>query len=118
MDSGSAPRARKGIDFSSLRWNSRRVAETLLIGAIGGIIFDAVRFPAGWLAGAMVFCAGAALAVRGAGDQHREDLLLVLVPELPGIPGQQSPVGPLQVLLIGHVAIPPARSSRFSATAA
>ena len=67
MDSGSVPRARKGIDFSSLRWNSRRVAETLLIGAIGGIIFDAVRFPAGWLAGAMVFCAGAALAGRPIG---------------------------------------------------
>jgi membrane AbrB-like protein len=67
MDSGSAPRARKGIDFSSLRRNSRRVAETLLIGAIGGIIFDAVRFPAGWLAGAMVFCAGAALAGRPIG---------------------------------------------------
>ena len=39
-------------------------------------------------------------------------------PELPRIPGQQSPVGPLQVLLISHVAIPPARSSRLSATAA
>ncbi len=49
--------------------------------------------------------------------QHREDLL-PFRPELPGIPGQQSPVGPLQVLLIAHVAIPPARSSRFSATAA
>ena len=62
--------------------------------------------------------AGAALAVPGVGHQHREDLLLVLPPELPRIPGQQPPVGPLKVLLIGHVAIPPARSSRRSATAA
>ena len=62
--------------------------------------------------------AGPALAVRGAGHQHREDLRPVLPPELPGIPGQQPPVGPLKVLLIGHVAIPPARSSRLSATAA
>src|SRR6516165_1112528 len=48
--------------------------------------------------------ARAALAGPGPGHQHREDLLPVFSPERPGIPGQQSPVGPLEVFLIGHVA--------------
>jgi uncharacterized membrane protein AbrB (regulator of aidB expression) len=56
MDPGSAPQVSKGAGGGSLRRDSRRIAETLLIGAIGGIIFTAVRFPAGWLAGPMVFC--------------------------------------------------------------
>jgi len=41
-----------------------RAAESLLIGAAGGLLFDAARFPAGWLAGSMVFTAVAALAGR------------------------------------------------------
>jgi membrane AbrB-like protein len=41
-----------------------RLAESLLIATIGGALFDAARFPAGWLAGAMVFAAAAALAGR------------------------------------------------------
>jgi len=40
------------------------LAESLLIATIGGYLFDAARFPAGWLAGAMVFAAAAALAGR------------------------------------------------------
>lgn len=50
-----------------LRRNSLQAAETLLIGAAGGVIFTAARFPAGWLAGAMVFCAAAALLGRPLG---------------------------------------------------
>jgi len=41
-----------------------RVVESLLIGAVGGFLFDAARFPAGWLAGSMVLAAAAALAGR------------------------------------------------------
>jgi uncharacterized protein len=41
-----------------------RVLEALLIGVAGGFLFDLARFPAGWLAGAMVFAAVAALAGR------------------------------------------------------
>src|ERR1700680_3314682 len=41
-----------------------RLLESLLIGSAGGLLFDAARFPAGWLAGAMVFAAVAALAGR------------------------------------------------------
>jgi membrane AbrB-like protein len=41
-----------------------RLAESLLIATIGGYLFDAVHFPAGWLAGAMIFAAAAALAGR------------------------------------------------------
>lgn len=41
-----------------------RIAETLLTAAAGGFLFDLARFPAGWLAGAMVFAAAAALAGR------------------------------------------------------
>ncbi|MFY9828183.1 MAG: AbrB family transcriptional regulator [Rhodoplanes sp.] len=50
-----------------LRRDSLQAAETLLIGAAGGVIFTAARFPAGWLAGAMVFCAAAALLGRPLG---------------------------------------------------
>jgi len=41
-----------------------RLIESLLIGAAGGYLFDAAKFPAGWLAGSMVFAAVAALAGR------------------------------------------------------
>ena len=41
-----------------------RIVESLLIGAVGGFVFDAARFPAGWLAGSMVFAAVASLAGR------------------------------------------------------
>src|SRR6266849_3230693 len=41
-----------------------RIAESLLIGAAGGFLFNAAKFPAGWLAGSMVFAAVAALAGR------------------------------------------------------
>ena len=41
-----------------------RIVESLLIGAAGGFLFNAARFPAGWLAGSMVFAAVAALAGR------------------------------------------------------
>src|SRR5215467_2353039 len=41
-----------------------RIVESLLIGAVGGFLFDAARFPAGWLAGSMVFAAVASLAGR------------------------------------------------------
>src|ERR1700730_6084852 len=40
------------------------VVESLLIGAAGGFLFDTARFPAGRVAGAMVFAAAAALAGR------------------------------------------------------
>jgi membrane AbrB-like protein len=41
-----------------------RVGQSLLIGAAGGFLFNAAKFPAGWLAGSMVFAAAAALAGR------------------------------------------------------
>ena len=41
-----------------------RIAESVLIGAVGGFLFNAAKFPAGWLAGSMVFAAAAALAGR------------------------------------------------------
>ncbi len=41
-----------------------RIAQSLLIGAVGGFLFNAAKFPAGWLAGSMVFAAVAALAGR------------------------------------------------------
>jgi membrane AbrB-like protein len=41
-----------------------RTAESLLIGAVGGFLFDAAQFPGGWLAGSMAFAAVAALAGR------------------------------------------------------
>jgi uncharacterized protein len=61
---------RRGIDRRSMPQAEassdkiRRIAESLLIGAIGGFLFDAAKFPAGWLAGSMVFAAVAALAGR------------------------------------------------------
>jgi hypothetical protein len=42
----------------------RRTIETLLIAGAGGFLFDLARFPAGWIAGAMVFSATASLAGR------------------------------------------------------
>ena len=42
----------------------RRTIETLLIAGAGGLLFDYARFPAGWIAGAMVFSAAASLAGR------------------------------------------------------
>ena len=48
----------------------RRTVETLLIAGAGGFLFDLARFPAGWIAGAMVFSAGAALAGRPLGLPH------------------------------------------------
>lgn len=41
-----------------------RMAESLLIGAAGGFLFNAARFPGGWLAGSMIIAAVAALAGR------------------------------------------------------
>jgi membrane AbrB-like protein len=48
----------------------RRTIETLLIAGTGGFLFDLARFPAGWIAGAMVFSATAALAGRPLGLPH------------------------------------------------
>jgi membrane AbrB-like protein len=48
----------------------RRTVETLLIAAVGGFLFNLAKFPAGWLAGAMVFCAAASLAGRPLGIPH------------------------------------------------
>jgi membrane AbrB-like protein len=45
----------------------RRTIETLLIAGTGGFLFDLAKFPAGWIAGAMVFSAVAALAGRPIG---------------------------------------------------
>ncbi|MGZ5852842.1 MAG: AbrB family transcriptional regulator [Xanthobacteraceae bacterium] len=42
----------------------RRFVETMLIAAAGGALFDLAKFPTGWLAGALVFVAAAALAGR------------------------------------------------------
>jgi hypothetical protein len=44
--------------------------ETLLIAGAGGFLFDLARFPAGWIAGAMVFSATASLAGRPLGLPH------------------------------------------------
>jgi uncharacterized protein len=49
---------------SSLSLKLIRMAESLLIGAVGGLLFNAARFPGGWLAGSMSFAAVAALAGR------------------------------------------------------
>jgi uncharacterized protein len=40
------------------------IAQSLLVGASGGFLFNAAKFPAGWLAGSLVFAAAAALAGR------------------------------------------------------
>jgi membrane AbrB-like protein len=45
----------------------RHAVETLLIAATGGFLFNFANFPAGWIAGAMVFSATAALAGRPLG---------------------------------------------------
>src|SRR6476646_5161017 len=42
----------------------RHLSETLLVAFAGGFLFDLARFPAGWMAGAMVAVAIAALAGR------------------------------------------------------
>ena len=49
-------------DTSRLKY--RNLVESLLIGGIGGLALNAARFPAGWLAGAMLFTAVAALLGR------------------------------------------------------
>jgi membrane AbrB-like protein len=49
---------------SASRLKLFRIAESLLIGAVGGFLFSAAKFPAGWLAGSMLFAAAAALAGR------------------------------------------------------
>ena len=41
-----------------------RLLESVLIGTLGGYLFNLAKFPAGWLAGAMIFSAVAALAGR------------------------------------------------------
>lgn len=45
----------------------RRTIETLIIAGAGGFLFDYAKFPAGWIAGSMVFTATAALAGRPIG---------------------------------------------------
>jgi uncharacterized protein len=42
----------------------RAIAETAALAGLGGFLFNLAQFPAGWLAGGMVFCAVAALAGR------------------------------------------------------
>jgi uncharacterized protein len=49
-------------DTSRLKY--RNLVESLLIGGIGGLALNAAEFPAGWLAGAMLFTAVAALLGR------------------------------------------------------
>jgi uncharacterized protein len=49
-------------DTSRLEY--RNLVESLLIGGIGGLALNAAGFPAGWLAGAMLFTAVAALLGR------------------------------------------------------
>src|SRR5262252_7545560 len=49
---------------STSRQKLVRIAQSLLIGAVGGFLFNAAKFPAGWLAGSMLFAAAAALAGR------------------------------------------------------
>ncbi|MBI3436291.1 MAG: AbrB family transcriptional regulator, partial [Proteobacteria bacterium] len=51
------------LNRSRLR-RSRDFAESVAVAATGGALFDAAGFPAGWLAGAMLFAALAALAGR------------------------------------------------------
>jgi membrane AbrB-like protein len=48
----------------SARSTYRNLFESLLIGGIGGFLLDAAKFPAGWLAGSMLFTAAAALLGR------------------------------------------------------
>jgi uncharacterized protein len=49
---------------ASLRDGFVRLAETLIIGAAGGAVLGLLRFPAGWLSGAIIAVAAAALARR------------------------------------------------------
>jgi membrane AbrB-like protein len=49
---------------ASLALKLSRTAESLVIGAVGGFLFNAQNFPGGWLAGSMIFAAAAALAGR------------------------------------------------------
>jgi uncharacterized protein len=46
------------------RLKFRNLVESLLIAGVGGFLLDAAKFPAGWLAGAMLFAAVAALLGR------------------------------------------------------
>ncbi|MFO1100998.1 MAG: AbrB family transcriptional regulator [Xanthobacteraceae bacterium] len=62
-----SPSSERLAEAGWLRRDSLQAAETLLIGAAGGAVFAAARFPAGWLAGAMIFCAAAALLGRPLG---------------------------------------------------
>src|SRR5271157_667575 len=62
-----SPSSKRLAEAGWLRRDSLQTAETLLIGAAGGVIFTVARFPAGWLAGAMIFCATAALLGRPPG---------------------------------------------------
>jgi uncharacterized protein len=50
--------------FSGYSQPIRRLAESLSIAALGGVLFNAAGFPAAWLAGSMVFAGTAALAGR------------------------------------------------------
>src|SRR5215207_2869946 len=59
-----------------------------------------------------------ALARSGPGQQHRQDLRLVLMPEGLRIPPHPAAVASLQASGVGHLAIPPARPSRANAAAA
>ncbi len=65
-DVSAAPSATTQLleSFGTLarRWSA--VAETVLIAGLGGFLFDRAGFPAGWLAGAMMLTAAAALAGR------------------------------------------------------
>jgi uncharacterized protein len=61
MKPGAAPIPLLSSDFLQA---SRRLAESLLVAAIGGALFNAAGFPAGWLAGSMVFAGAAALIGR------------------------------------------------------
>lgn len=49
---------------ASLRQSLFRLTETLAIGAVGGATLGLARFPAGWLSGAIIAVAIAALARR------------------------------------------------------
>jgi hypothetical protein len=44
----------------------RQFVETMLVASVGGALFDLAHFPAGWMAGSLVFVAAAALSGRPA----------------------------------------------------
>jgi len=52
------------VPSPTLRVRSLRLAETLLIGAVGGTALGLAKFPAGWLSGAIIAVAIAAIARR------------------------------------------------------